>query len=170
MQRLRWRGGVGGAGAVAGVDSHLLQLNLACLRGSTLCTDIPSSAAVSLPVSVPVPGYSRTSSLSLQSLDVLDVPIWQLDNLFLKRAAPITQAALSSNVSVVFLFSVIVLNQSQKSVIMTALLIVTGALQPQIAPQTKEYHACYKSLQNALRENCMAYIEVVIFVEWLWAM
>lgn len=30
-----------------------------------------------------------------QSLDVLDVPIWQLDNLFLKRAAPITQAALS---------------------------------------------------------------------------
>lgn len=51
MQRLRWRGGVGGAGAVgavAGVDSHLLQLNLACLRGSTLCTDIPSSAQLSL--------------------------------------------------------------------------------------------------------------------------
>lgn len=114
---------------------------------------------------MPVPGQSRSSSLSSQSLDVLDVPIWQLDNLFLKRAAPITQAALSSNVSVVFLFSVIVLNQSQKSVIMTALLIVTGALQPQIAPQTKEYHACYTSLQNALGENCMAYIEVVTFVE-----
>jgi len=32
----------------------------------------------------------------------------------------------SSNVSAVFLFSVIVLNQSQKSVIMTALLIVTA--------------------------------------------
>lgn len=97
---------------------------------------------------------------------MLDVPIWQLDNLFLKRAAPITQAALSSNVSVVFLFSVIVLNQSQKSVIMTALLIVTGALQPQIAPQTKEYHACYTSLQSALRENWAGLTEKVTCMRW----
>lgn len=28
-------------GGVGGVDSHLLQLNLACLRGSTLCRSIP---------------------------------------------------------------------------------------------------------------------------------
>lgn len=34
-------------GGVGGVDSHLLQLNLACLRGSTLCTAFPDRSPLS---------------------------------------------------------------------------------------------------------------------------
>lgn len=116
--------GVGGAACGGGgVDSHLLQLNLACLRGSTLCQPDWDSDRRRL-----------WHILSLRTeFPSTDVPIWQLDNLFLKRSAPITQSALDdSNVSVVFLFSVIVLNQSQKSVIMTALLIVTAQSQSQL--------------------------------------
>lgn len=88
----------------------------------------PSPSASSNPIPIPIPST--------------DVPIWQLDNLFLKRCGqrqslravkpqPLANTLFhlhssSSNVSAVFLFSVIVLNQSQKSVIMTALLIVTA--------------------------------------------
>lgn len=73
-----------------------------------------------------------------------DVPIWQLDNLFLKRQRQSLRR--HSNVSAVFLFSVIVLNQSQKSVIMTALLIVTAqsancAEQKTVWQRTRHVHS-----------------------------
>lgn len=77
----------GCGGGVGGVDSHLLQLNLACLRGSTLFADSQLQsqpvAHCSLPITIP--------QLDLDQHQVqvpfpsTDVPIWQLDNLFLKR-------------------------------------------------------------------------------------